>query len=152
MLRLIGCGVLALVVSCGGGRAGTKANEPVANAATPAESTTGSTETSEPANASEAVAKAQRDAAEAIARLEELERAMAEMIGSVNNAIAAVDAAQDDADRQAAKSKLLELQRAQEAMQQKIGEAKAKAVRAERANKGSVPKECRDNPLAKGCS
>lgn len=75
---------------------------------------------------------ARRDRDEAIARIEQLERATADMIEQINRAIAMVEDAQSDADRAAAKAKLTELQRQQVEMQAQIKAAKDAAAKARR--------------------
>ena len=84
-------------------------------------------------------------------RFRALAQNASDMITQINGAIAAVEAAQGDADRAAAKSKLASLQRAQAEMQERIRAAKAAADLAERRKGVKISKECLDNPLAKGC-
>jgi hypothetical protein len=70
----------------------------------------------------------------------------------VTNAVNAVAAAQNDADRAAARAKLVELQRHEADARALIEQAKAAAARAEHAKGVNVSKECLDNPLAAGCN
>jgi hypothetical protein len=96
----------------------------------------------------EAAIKAQEEAEKTVARLE-LEAN--EMIGKINTAIAAVDAAKEERDIIAAKDRLAKLQRDQAEQQRRIAEAKAAAARAKRLQGAKVSAECQANPLAKGC-
>lgn len=90
-------------------------------------------------------------AEEAQKTVERLEAEAAEMITKINGAIAAVDAAQDEAARIAAKQRLASLQKAQYEQQKRINEAKARAARAKRLQGAKISPECQANPLAKGC-
>jgi hypothetical protein len=58
---------------------------------------------------------------------------------------------QNEADREAAKQKLEELQKERADMEERAAAAKAAADKAERARGLHVSQECLDNPLAKGC-
>jgi len=104
------------------------------------------------AKAEEIARGAVKDAQEAKEQVDRLEKQGADMIVSINGAIAAVDQAQSEADRAGAKAKLAALQREQAEMQQRIAEAKAKAARAERLKGVKISAECQANPLAKGCN
>ena len=96
----------------------------------------------------EAVAAAQ----EAKDRLVKLEKDLDEIQEKVGKAVNDLSVAQNDADRQAARGKLAEAQKEQYEMKQRVATAKAAAERAER-NKGvHISDECKNNPLAKGCS
>lgn len=102
------------------------------------------------------IARREADAAiqaakEAQEKVDQLEKSAADMITQINGAIAAVSAAQTDADRSAAANKLAALQRQQAEMQERIRAAKAAADLAERRKGVKISKECLDNPLAKGC-
>ena len=67
------------------------------------------------------------------------------------SAVDNVVAAQNDADRAAAKSKLEQLRKEKAEMEARIAAARAAAARAERLKGAKISKECQDNPLAKGC-
>jgi colicin import membrane protein len=104
----------------------------------------------------ELVAQRERDEAvkaarEAQEKVDQLEREATDMIGKINGAIGAVDAAQNDADRASAKARLAQLQRDQAEMQARIAKAKAEAARAQRLKGAKISAECQANPLAKGC-
>lgn len=60
-------------------------------------------------------------------------------------------AAQNDADRAAAKAKLEALRKERAEMDARIAAAKAAASKAQRKQGAKISKECLDNPLAKGC-
>jgi hypothetical protein len=62
-----------------------------------------------------------------------------------------VGAAQNDADREAAKAKLQALRKQKSEAAQRIDGAKAAAAKAERVKGVKISKECMDNPLARGC-
>jgi len=62
-----------------------------------------------------------------------------------------LEAAQNDADREAAKSRLQQLQREKSDMEARVAAAKEAAAKGERVKGVKVSKECLDNPLAKGC-
>lgn len=85
---------------------------------------------------------------------EQLDRVQADLQDldkRVNGAVDSVTAAQTDADRAAANAKLKALQKDKQEMEQRIAAAKAAAAKAARLRGRTVSKECRDNPLAKGC-
>jgi TolA-binding protein len=91
-------------------------------------------------------------AAKAMARLDELDRQLAELNKRVDAAVDQITRAQNDADRTAATRTLDKLRFDKTALERDIIEAKEAAAKAQR-NKGvHVSKECIDNPLAKGCS
>jgi hypothetical protein len=107
---------------------------------------------------SEVADKAQKERDEAVKAAEEAERTVArleieasQMIEKINGAIGAVDTAQNEADRLAAKQRLAQLQKDQADQQRRIAEAKAAAARAKRLQGAKVSPECQANPLAKGC-
>ena len=60
-------------------------------------------------------------------------------------------AAQNDADRQAARAKLAALQQQEADAKQRVAQAKAAAEHAQRIQGIKTSDECQKNPLAKGC-
>ncbi|MFT3699308.1 MAG: hypothetical protein QM831_39535 [Kofleriaceae bacterium] len=91
-------------------------------------------------------------AKEAQDKVEKLSNDLIDLGKRVDKATDALAAAQNDADRQAARAKLDQLRKERADMEERIAQAKAAAAKAER-NKGiHQSKECLDNPLAKGCS
>jgi len=104
------------------------------------------------AKAAQLATEAVKDAAGAQEKVMQLEKTAADMMEKINGAITAVEAAQSDADRTAAKAKLIALQAEQAAMQVAIAAAKAAAAKAARLKGVKISPECLDNPLAKGCS
>jgi colicin import membrane protein len=98
--------------------------------------------------AEEAV-KASKEAQDKVAKLQS---DLSDLAGRVDKATDALAAAQNDADRSAARSRLDQLRKERAEMEQHIADAKAAAAKAERARGVHVSKECLDNPLAKGCS
>jgi hypothetical protein len=109
-----------------------------------------SAESEQRANA--AAEKAIKDAKEAKEKLDQVEKSLDELNEKVGKAVDSVVAAQNDADRGAAKARLIELQKEQYEMKQRVAAAKAAADAAERHKGVHVKQECLDNPLAKGCS
>lgn len=105
----------------------------------------------------EKAAQIERDAAvkaaaEAQEKVERLAADLADLDKKLGSAVDNVVAAQNDADRAAAKGKLEALRREKAEMEARIAEAKAAAARAERKKGVKISKECQDNPLAKGCT
>jgi colicin import membrane protein len=96
--------------------------------------------------------KAAADAKEAQERVAKLSNDLIDLGHRVDQATDALASAQNDADRQSARSKLDQLRKERAEMEQHIADAKAAAAKAERAKGVHVSKECLDNPLAKGCS
>ncbi len=96
--------------------------------------------------------QAAKDAKEAQDKVARLSNDLIDLGHKVDQATDALAAAQNDADRQAARAKLDQLRKERAEMEQHIAEAKAAAAKAERAKGVHVSKECLDNPLAKGCS
>jgi hypothetical protein len=80
-----------------------------------------------------------------------MQRDLAELETRTQASIDEVMAAQNDADRAAAKTKLEALRRDQADMERRLAEARAAAGRAARKKGAPVSQECMDNPLAKGC-
>jgi colicin import membrane protein len=103
------------------------------------------------AKARAAADEAAKLAAEATEKLQQLEKDAAETAAKLDELLAALDAAQSSADRDAAKAKLEALQRQHREMQAQIQAAKTAAARAERLKGTKISKECLENPLAKGC-
>ena len=95
--------------------------------------------------------EALRAAEEAAEKVRRLETDMAEMDKKVGVAVDSVVAAQTDADRASAKSKLEALRKEKADMERRIAEAKAAAAAAKRKAGFKVSAECQANPLAKGC-
>jgi len=101
----------------------------------------------------EAIAeKAAKDAKEAQEKVAKLSNDLIDLGHRVDQATDALAAAQNDADRSAARAKLDQLRKERAEMEQHIADAKAAAAKAERARGVHVSKECLDNPLAKGCT
>jgi hypothetical protein len=104
------------------------------------------------AEEAEAVAaKAVKEAQEARDKVDQAQKDVDELTQKLTAAVDAVMAAQNDADRTAAKAKLEQLRREKAEVETRLGEAKASAARAARLKGTSISKECMDNPLAKGC-
>jgi len=99
---------------------------------------------------SEAV-EARKDADAGMERVERLARALEDLDTKVTEAVDAVVAARNDADRANAKAKLEQLRREKAEMDRRIQDAKARAPRSRRMYGQPVSKECQENPLAKGC-
>jgi hypothetical protein len=91
-------------------------------------------------------------AKDAQTKLEQVEKGLDDLNDKVAKAVDSVVAAQNDADRASAKAHLIELQKEQYEMKQRVAAAKAAADKAERAKGVHISKECLENPLAKGCS
>jgi len=103
-------------------------------------------------NAAIRVAQARRDAATAAGGAQDRARKrtadLAELTRKLAGAEQAVAAANTDADRAAARARLEELQREQRELEQRLAADQADSARMQRR---SVPQECLDTPLAKGC-
>lgn len=97
-------------------------------------------------------AYAMKAAQEAIEKVEALQRELDDLSARTGAAIDSLVAAQNDADRSAAKAKLEALRKEQAEMKMKLEAAKARAQRAQRKQGTPVSAECLDNPLAKGCT
>ena len=94
-------------------------------------------------------ARKDADAAhEVVARLQRDADALAQRVDAAVDALAN---AQNDADRQSASAALKALQTERAEFEARMGEAKAKAARAERMRGVKISKECLDNPLSAGC-
>ena len=101
--------------------------------------------------AKKAADQAVKDAADAKEKLDKVSKDLDDLNDRVNKSVNDVVAAQNDADRAAAKTRLAQLQQEQYEMKQRVAAAKAAADKAER-NKGvHLSQECLNNPLAKGC-
>ena len=103
--------------------------------------------------------RAEREAQDAIKaaheveeRLDQISRDLAALDQRVSAAVDQVVAAQNNAERATASERLKELQRQKAEMEQRIGEAKAAAEKAQRKKGVKISQDCMDNPLAKGCS
>jgi len=94
---------------------------------------------------------AEKTAADAVEKVERLQRDLEDLDTKVGTAVDSVMAAQSDADRSTAKAKLLALRTEKAAMEQRIADAKNAAALARRKQGATVSKECQNNPLAKGC-
>ena len=99
--------------------------------------------------AAEEAIKASKEAQDKVAKLQ---TDLIDLGHRVDQATDALAAAQNDADRSAARAKLDQLRKERAEMEQHIADAKAAAAKAERAKGVHVSKECLDNPLAKGCT
>lgn len=95
--------------------------------------------------------EARKAAQEAQDQVERLSKDLEALDAKVTAAIDSLMAAQNDADRAAAKAKLAELQREQAEMRARVEMTRDKAAKAQRTKGRTVSKECMDNPLAKGC-
>lgn len=144
---------LLLVAACGDDKPAPQA--PVHNQQAPApqaEQPTGHSEVDEQLRRAQLEAdearKAARDAEE---KLDRIQHDFADLDRRLTAAVDQVVAAQNDADRAAAKAKLQALQREKQDMEARIQAARAAAAKAQR-NKGvKIDPKCVDNPLAKGC-
>ncbi len=96
--------------------------------------------------------EAAKQAKEAQDKVAKLSNDLIDLGHRVDQATDALAAAQNDADRQAARAKLDQLRKERAEMEQHIADAKAAAAKAERAKGVHVSKDCLDNPLAKGCT
>ena len=104
------------------------------------------------ARAEQVAAQAKKDAEEAKEAVARLERESEDLKTKMDQATDLLAAAQTQADRDAANSKLRALREQRAEMERRIAEAKAKAARAERLKGVKIDQKCLDNPLAKGCS
>jgi hypothetical protein len=95
--------------------------------------------------------RAVQTAREAQEKVDQLERRAADMIRQINGAITAVNAAQNDADRAAAKAKLVALQQAQREIDLAIRRAREQRERDERLRPVVIPEACKQNPFGPGC-
>jgi len=89
---------------------------------------------------------------EAQALLEKAQKDLDENAAKVDKAISDVGAAQDAVALKAAQQRLQELQREQAEIRQRVEAAKAAAEHAQRLKGVHISDECKNNPLAKGCS
>lgn len=124
---------------------------PIANHAAPAANAEADGPEAAMRKAEQDAIQAVKDAQEAMERLDRLQTDLTALDTKVSAAIDTVIAAQNDADRAAAKARLEQLRAEKAEMDRRIMEAKAKAVRAERKKGVKVDARCLDNPLAKGC-
>jgi hypothetical protein len=84
-------------------------------------------------------------------KLDKVTKDLEDLNDKVGTAVNAVVAAQNDADRASAKSKLLQLQQEQADMRARVQAAKDAAALAVRKAGVKTSDECKNNPLAKGC-
>jgi predicted nucleic acid-binding Zn-ribbon protein len=99
--------------------------------------------------------QARYEARAAQEKLEKIEHDLDDLTAKVDGAVNSIMAAQNDADRAAASSKLQALQKEQAEMKARIRDARDAAEKADKKksqNTVQMSKECMDNPLAKGCS
>lgn len=102
--------------------------------------------------AEQQAAQAVKDAQEAKAALERATQELSDLDGKVTAAVTAVADAQNDADRASAKARLIALQREQAELKSRLTAATLALQKAESLKGVTISKECKDNPLAKGCS
>jgi hypothetical protein len=95
--------------------------------------------------------KAIEESKEAQRKLESVEKDLESLEGNMKSAEDALMAAQNDADRQAARTKLAALQQQEFEAKQRVAQAKAAAEHAQRVQGIKTSDECKNNPLAKGC-
>ena len=98
-----------------------------------------------------AAQQAINDAKAATEQLNKVTRDLDDLNTKTAAAQAAVNLAQNDADRANANAKLRQLQQEQADMRGRVEAAKQAAATAERRKGVHISKECIDNPLAKGC-
>jgi len=96
--------------------------------------------------------KAQADAELAADKFAKAEKAFDAQQAKLDAAIKMIANAKTDAERNAARARLAELQKQLAAAQAEIAATKEVADHAERAKGVHIRQECLDNPLAKGCS
>lgn len=96
--------------------------------------------------------QAMKDAKDAQDRVERLQADLADFSKRLDAAVEAVTAAKTQAEREHADQLLKQLQREKAEMEARIAEAKAASAKATRRKGVNIPKECLDNPLAKGCN
>jgi phage-related minor tail protein len=102
--------------------------------------------------AAELAAQSVKEAQEAQDAVARLEQDATDLQKKVTDATDAIVGAQNQADRDAAKARLDQLQKEKAELDARVAEAKAAAARAERLKGVKISKECLDNPLAKGCN
>jgi len=104
--------------------------------------------------ANAAASQAMKDAQAAKEQLDKLLRALDELDNQIARAADAVVGADNDADRAAAKARLEQLLQEQHDLMMRTAASRALAFRPERMKYLYlyVPRQCIDNPLAKGCS
>jgi chromosome segregation ATPase len=102
--------------------------------------------------AEHAAARAVEDAKEAQQTIEQLQHDASLLSKRVDDAVSLLASAQTQADRDTAKAKLDQLRVEKLSLDQRIAEARAKAVRAQRLKGVKISRECLDNPLASGCN
>jgi chromosome segregation ATPase len=93
-------------------------------------------------------AKDAKAAQDAVERLQRDAEALEQRLFAATDALAA---AQNEADRTSASTKLGQLRREKFELEARIAEAKARAARAERLKGVKINRDCMENPLAAGC-
>ena len=96
--------------------------------------------------------QAEKEKTEAQETLRQLSNDLKEQDKRLGDAEGALKTAQTDADRRAAQANLDKLRQQKYEMEKRLQAAQAAAAKAERAKGAHIPKECLENPLAKGCS
>jgi hypothetical protein len=99
-----------------------------------------------------AAAQAAKDAADAKAKIDAIAKQLDAVNARITMAVGAVANATSNAARRDAAATLEAAKADQTALQTQLAAAKAAAERAERMKGIHVSPECRDNPLASGCS
>jgi hypothetical protein len=99
-----------------------------------------------------AAAQAAKDAADANARLEAIQKQLADVDARVTAAVTAVASATSDAARKQAQATLAAVQADQNALRAQAGATKAAVEHAIRTQGIHVSPRCLDNPLGSGCS
>jgi chromosome segregation ATPase len=144
--------ILAFAAACSGGESEHKQQQqPLANQASGTEPRKSEEELKLELAQKEA-AQAEADARDAMEKVEKVAKDLDELEKKLDKAVEDVVAAQNDADRSAAKSKLTELRKEQSDMRARVEAAKAAAEKADHKKGVHISKECLDNPLAKGCN
>lgn len=113
----------------------------------------GSWETARDKRIAEAAAvQAVADAQAAKAQLEQLMRELDDLDDKVSRAMHMVSGAENDADRAAAEARLEQLRHEQYELTKRVRSLRALARGRDRCKCLCVPRQCIDNPLAKGCT
>lgn len=102
--------------------------------------------------AEKAAVEAAKDADEARAMVERIEAEVAALGREIQSAEEVALAPRTAAEAKAATATLTGLRAKQTELGTRLADAKATAARAARLKGVKIPKECLDNPLAKGCS
>jgi hypothetical protein len=96
--------------------------------------------------------EAEKASEEAMMKVDRLQKDFSELDKKLTEATDAVIKAQTAADRESAKTQLDALRKERAKYELEMAEAKAAAAKAKRIQGSSISEECRQNPLAKGCS